>query len=119
MPTNPANPTLPGWGVQKSLGSPYEGCIITDWECATEPQVAYCQDQNGAVVHRQDYDVKRTVTATLLAPATAEPPEPDATLTVGGTAFAVLACREIESNRDFRKLALTLEAYENWPGAGA
>ena len=119
MATNPADITTPGWGVAKSLGGDYAKCIITDWECADETQVAYCQDQNGAVVHRQDYDKKTTVTATLLAPATVNLPTftagTSSTLTVDTKIFAILSCREIESNRDFRKLVLTLERYENWP----
>ena len=121
MATNPTDITTPGWGVDKSLGGDYAKCIITDWECADETQVAYCQDQNGAVVHRQDYDKKTTVTATLLAPTTVALPAFTAgstkTLTVDAKAFAILSCREIESNRDFRKLVLTLERYENWPSA--
>ena len=121
MATNPTDITTPGWGVDKSLGGDYAKCIITDWECADETQAAYCQDQNGAVVHRQDYDKKTTVTATLLAPTTVALPTFTAgstkTLTVDSKAFAILSCREIESNRDFRKLVLTLERYENWPSA--
>ena len=121
MATNPTDITTPGWGVDKSLGGDYAKCIITDWECADETQVAYCHDQNGAVVHRQDYDKKTTVTATLLAPTSVDLPTFSAgsteTLTVGTKTFAILSCREIESNRDFRKLVLTLERYENWPSA--
>lgn len=121
MATNPTDITTPGWGVDKSLGGDYAKCIITDWECADETQAAYCQDQNGAVVHRQDYDRKTTVTATLLAPTSVALPTFSAgstkTLTVDTKTFAVLSCREIESNRDFRKLVLTLERYENWPSA--
>ena len=121
MVTNPADITTPGWGVDKSLGGDYAKCIITDWECADETQAAYCQDQNGAVVHRQDYDRKTTVTATLLAPTSVALPTFSAgstkTLTIDSKTFAILSCREIESNRDFRKLVLTLERYENWPSA--
>lgn len=121
MATNPADITTPGWGVDKSLGGDYAKCIITDWECADETQAAYCQDQNGAVVHRQDYDRKTTVTATLLAPTSVALPTFSAgstkTLTIDSKTFAILSCREIESNRDFRKLVLTLERYENWPSA--
>lgn len=119
MATNPPSITTPGWGVGKTLGGDYEGCIITDWECADETQAAYCQDQNGAVVHRQDYDKKTTVTATLLAPSNIAAPKFTAgtptTLTVGSNTYAVLSCREVESNRDFRKLVLTMERYVNWP----
>ena len=119
MATNPPDASIPGWGVSKILGGDYEGCIITDWECADETQSAYCQDQNGAVIHRQDYDKKTTVTATLMAPTSITFPTftagSNATLTVDGKSFAVLSCREVESNRDFRKLVLTMERYVNWP----
>lgn len=119
MATNPTSITTPGWGVSKTLGGDYAECIITDWECADETQVAYCQDQNGAVVHRQDYDKKTTVTATLMAPTTVTLPTFTAgksdTLTVDSKVFAILSCREVQSNRDFRKLVFTLERYENWP----
>ena len=119
MVTNPPDASIPGWGVSKILNGTYKGCIITDWECADETQAAYCQDQNGAVIHRQDYDKKSTVTATLLAPSNIAAPTftagSNATLTVDGNTYAVLSCREIESNRDFRKLVLTMERYVNWP----
>ena len=119
MATNPPDASIPGWGVSKILDGKYKGCIITDWECDDETQAAYCQDQNGAVIHRQDYDKKSTVTATLLAPSNIAAPEFTAgtptTLPVADKSFAVLACREVESNRDFRKLVLTLERFENWP----
>ena len=119
MATNPADITTPGWGVTKSLGGDYANCIITDWECADETQVAYCQDQNGAVVHRQDYDKKTTVSATIMVSKETELPTftagTSSTLTVDGKSFAILSCREVQSNRDFRKVVLTLERYENWP----
>lgn len=121
MATKPPSITTPGWGVSKTLGGDYAKCIITDWECADETQSAYCQDQNGAVIHRQDYDKKTTVTATLMAPTSVKPPTftagSNATLTVDGNTYAVLSCREVESNRDFRKLVLTMERYVNWPSA--
>lgn len=121
MATNPTTITTPGWGVNKTLATPFNTCIITDWECADETQAAYCQDQNGAVVHRQDYDKKTTVTATLMAPTSVTLPTftdgSNATLKVGTQTFAILSCREVQSNRDFRKLILTLERYENWPSA--
>ena len=119
MATTPASPTTPGWGVDKTLAGDYANCVITDWECNDETQAAYAQDNKGAVFHREDYDKKTTVTATLLAPSNIAAPDFTAgtptTLTVAGKSFAVLACREVESNRDFRKLVLTLERYENWP----
>lgn len=121
MATNPPDASIPGWGVSKILDGTYEGCIITDWECDDETQAAYCQDQNGAVIHRQDYDKKTTVTATLMAPTSITFPTftagSNATLTVGSNTYAVLSCREVESNRDFRKLVLTMERYVNWPSA--
>ncbi|HIV08898.1 MAG TPA: hypothetical protein IAC79_02125 [Candidatus Spyradenecus faecavium] len=120
MPLTPASPTTPGWGVDKTLGGDYASCVVTDWELSLEAQSAYAQDNKGAVFHREDYDVKRTVTATIMAPTTASLPAlkaggADSTLTVGAETFAILSCREVESNRDFRKLVFTLERYENWP----
>ena len=121
MATNPTSIATPGWGVSKTLGGDYAECIITDWECADETQSAYCQDQNGAVVHRRDYDKKTTVTATLMAPTSVKLPAftagKSSFLTVDSKVFAILSCREVQSNRDFRKLVLTLERYENWPSA--
>lgn len=119
MATNPASITTPGWGVDKTISGAFAGGIITDWECADEAQVAYCQDQNGAVVHRQDYDKKTTVSATIMVSKETELPTftagTSSTLTVDGKSFAILSCREVQSNRDFRKVVLTLERYENWP----
>lgn len=123
MPTVPENPLTPGWGVGKELPSPFESCIITEWETATEAVTAYCQDNKGAVCHAEDYDAKTTVSATLLAPASVELSSVtpgDATvkkLTVGGVVFRILRLREIQSNTAFQKVAIELERYENWPAA--
>ncbi len=116
MATTPSNPEIPGWGVDKTI-SGYEKCIVTDWESSTETQSAYCYDNKGAVCHRQDYDTKQTITATLLAPAGTSLPAVSDNITAGGVQFAVLSCRLIESNRDFQKISLTLEAYANWPAS--
>lgn len=117
MPSDPASPLLPGWGVGKTIAEKPTH-IITDWETSKEPQSAYCYDKRGAVVHREDYDVKTTVSCTLMAPAEEELPEPDQRLTIDGVTFAILSARLIQNNRDFQKVALSLEAYENWPSAG-
>ena len=118
MALTPSNPALPGWGVDKKI-SGYETCIVTDWESSTETQSAYCYDNKGAVCHRQDYDTKQTVTATLLAPEDVSLPKVSDRLSVGGVQFAVLSFRQIESNRDFKKISLTLEAYANWPATAS
>lgn len=119
MPTTTTTegPNLPGWGVDKTIDDKPTH-IITDWETALEPQSAYCYDSKGAVVHRQDYDAKTTVTCTLMAPADEAMPNKDDRIAVGGVAFAVLSARLIQNNRDFQKVALTLESYENWPKSG-
>lgn len=115
MATTPSSPATPGWGIEKSI-SGYETCIITDWECATEFQVAYCQDQKGAVVHRECYDTKTTINATVLAPTSAKAPDKDTAISIDNNSFGVLSVREIESNKDFRKLSFSLEKYTNWDG---
>lgn len=117
MATEPANPMLPGWGVDKTIDSK-PNHIITDWETSFEPQSAYCYDKKGAVAHREDYDGKTTVTCTLMAPTNEAMLKKDDRIAVGGVAFAVLSARLIQNNRDFQKVALTLESYENWPKSG-
>lgn len=114
MATTPSNPSLPGWGVDKTITGK-ENYIVTDWESSTETQSAYCYDNKGAVCHRQDYDKKMTITATVLAPEGSSLPQTTDTFTIDGVKFALLSCRLIESNRDFQKISLTLEAYANWP----
>lgn len=118
MPSDPESPLLPGWGVDKTIAEKPTH-IITDWETASEPQSAYCYDKRGAVVHREDYDVKTSVTCTLMVPTGEELPKPERRLTIDGVTFAVLSARLIQNNRDFQKVALSLEAYANWPTQGA
>lgn len=113
----PFNPIIPGWGVDRKV-SGMENLIVADWESSTEVQSAYCYDNKGAVCRRQDYDTKKTITATVLAPEGASLSKTMDTLAIDGATFAVLSAQLIESNRDFQKIAFTLEAYANCPKAG-
>ncbi len=116
MATTSADPTIPGWGVDKSI-TDLDNNIITDWETAEEGQFAYCQDNKGAVVHREHYDTKTTITATVLFKTT----EGNAAITIDKEVsidtqkFKVASSRLIQSNKDFQKMTLTLERYTNWP----
>jgi hypothetical protein len=115
---NPASPTAPGWGVGKKFAN-YAKNIITDWETAVEPQAMNVADNNGAVCERVIYDEKTTVNATILVQDGFTLPKATDTLTVDGASFYVTNVREVQSNKDFRKVVLTLERHKNYPtGAG-
>ena len=111
---NPANPTKPGWGVGKSIDT-YKQNIITDWETTTEPQAVNVTDNNGAVCERVVYDTKTSITATLLVQEEFALPKPEDKIKVGSDQFYVVNVREVQSNKDFRKVVLTLERYEQYP----
>ena len=106
----------PVWGVTKSG---IQGGIITDWEEACESQSAYIQNETGETVYTKIYDVKKTVTCTLVSTSGATPPTAGTTVTIGTETYTVLSVRLIQNNQSAQKFAITLEAWTGAPTAKA
>lgn len=104
----------PAWGISAGNQQTNYG-VVTNFEENAEAQSAYLQNEAGATILTKVYDIKKTVSITLLAKAdTTTLPTVGNQLTIGTQKYTVLSVRTIENNQSFKKLALTLEA---WTGA--
>lgn len=102
----------PVWGVTKTFtGVPG---IITDWEGSDEAQTNTVQNEIGETIYTKVYDVKQTVTCTLVTRTNGTVPKVGDELTVGSDKYILLSIRLIQNNQSVQKHALTLE---RWAGA--
>lgn len=115
MATTPATLTHASWGVDSAItvGAPYTGCVVADFNESTEAQHANETDQNGAVVGDTVYDQKTTMQVTLQVPAGLTHPTPGTMITINGKACELISVNEIQSNRDYKKVQINLEYFPN------
>lgn len=98
------------WGVTKTLTK--APGIITDWEENNEAQTAYIQNEAGATLVTKVYDVKKTITCTVVQSADETAPDVGDTLSVDSNTYTILTVRLTQNNQSYAKYALTLEAWE-------
>ncbi|MGN0886404.1 MAG: hypothetical protein ACI4RT_05330 [Candidatus Spyradenecus sp.] len=101
------------WGVTSA--SPITG-VVTDLSVSTEAQHQPEYNQLGAVIGDLVYDERKSASATIQVASTATLPTVGGNVTIDSVTYNVLAVTLIQSNRDFRKVQLTLEA---WAGCSA
>lgn len=106
----------PVWGITKTG---ITGGIITDWEENGEAQTAYVQNESGATIYTKIYDVKKTISCTLVTNGEATPPTVGAEVTIEAVKYKVLTVRLIQNNQSVQKYALTLEAWTGAPSSAS
>ncbi len=99
----------PVWGVTKTG---IQGGVITDWEENGEAQTEYVRNEKGATIFTKVYDVKKTITCTLVTNGTATPPKEGDNATIESVKYTVLGVRLIQNNQSVQKYTLTLEAWK-------
>jgi hypothetical protein len=107
----------PVWGVTKTF-TDVPG-IITDWDGDDEAQTVYVQNEKGETVHTKVYDVRKTVTCTLvvaLDKVSAVPSVGDK-VSVDNDNYTVLSVRLTQNNQAVNKYAIKLETWSGAPSS--
>lgn len=107
----------PIWGVTKTF-TDVPG-IITDWESDDEAQSQYIQNELGETIYTKVYDVRKTVTCTLVVAldnVSAVPSVGDE-VKVDSVAYTVLSVRLTQNNQAVNKYAIKLEAWSGAPSS--
>lgn len=99
----------PVWGVTKTG---IAGGVITDWDENGEVQREYVRNEKGATIFTKVYDVKKTITCTLVTNVGATPPKEGDKATVDTVEYTVIGARLIQNNQSVQKYTLTLEAWK-------
>ncbi|MBR5879208.1 MAG: hypothetical protein IKY91_06600 [Akkermansia sp.] len=112
----PTTTIVPVWGVTKTG---VKGGIITDWDENNEAQAAYIQNETGETIHTKVYDVKKTVTCTLVSKTGEVAPNVGDSVTIEDEQYNVMGVRLIQNNQSAQKYAITLESWTGAPKAPA
>lgn len=120
MATLPQNITHAAWGVDHGLPTPFDTCVVTDYAESREPQQQYEYDQKGAVCGCVKFDTRISISATIQVPKDITLPTEGSTLIVkegegtdGSKVYLITSLTINQTNRDYRKVSLTLERYSN------
>ncbi|MGN0890764.1 MAG: hypothetical protein ACI4W7_03840 [Candidatus Spyradenecus sp.] len=98
------------WGVTSSV-SAVSG-VVTDLSVTTEAQQQPEYNEKGAVIGVVQYDKRLSATATIQVASTVSAPEVGAAVTIGSQTYYVTSATTLQNNKDFRKIQLSLEAWE-------
>ncbi|MGN0890527.1 MAG: hypothetical protein ACI4W7_02625 [Candidatus Spyradenecus sp.] len=113
MATLPANIQHAAWGVEHSLGEPFNTCVVTDYAINTELLHQPEYDQQGAVAGTTCYDTHVTLSATIQVPKGITLPTVGSLISVDDKNFLLLTCEVVQNNQAYRKLSITAERYDN------
>lgn len=103
--------TLVSWGIasnHRSIGS-VQG-IVVGWSENKSYEKADCRNEVGSRIGEVVYDVGYSVRATVQVKHGTELPAPATTITVGGRVYRFVSGEVSESNQDYTKLSMNLEA---------
>lgn len=99
------------WGVSGTVGS--VSGIATDIDINGQALIGLEQNEVGAVVGAAHYDDHTTVSATVLVAASTAKPTLGSQATIAGVTGFVTGAEVVENNMSYRKIRVTIEAYEN------
>lgn len=102
------------WGVQANVRDGIQQVvngIVTSWDCDRSAQTAPCTNEIGQRIGERVYDYSKSASCTVIVTANADVPDATTPITIGGYKFFARSGRITESNQDYRKIALSLEAW--------
>lgn len=109
--------TTVSWGVSasprqgiKSLNSGISNGIVTSWNCTTNYEKADCRNEVGSKIGEVVYDYAHSARATIQCAAGTNCPPPTTVITINEVQFHVVSAETSESNQDYHKMSVTLEA---------
>ena len=106
------------WGVSSGAPSTVAG-VVTEYTVREEAVTAEEANELGAVIGVVHYDTRKTAEFTVQVAAGTAVPSAGTAVTVSGQAYYVKTAEAVESNRDFRRIRVTAEAYANCAAATA
>lgn len=104
------------WGVSASARSGIKSIngfangIVTSWSCTTNYEKADCRNEVGSRIGEVVYDYAYSARATVQCASGTKPPAPTTLINVNDVEFHVVSAEESESNQDYTKISISLEA---------
>lgn len=104
------------WGAD-GLDATYG--IVVDCTLGNEMIHQPLENETGAVIGTSHYDTRKTISMTVQAKTAATLPTPGSQITVDGEKYACTRVDVVYSNKDYKKLRIEGEAYDNWSGTAS
>ena len=98
--------TTVSWGVSQAPRT----AIVTSWSCTTNYEKSDCRNEVGSKIGEVVYDYAYSARAVVQCAAGTKIPPVGTLITVNGVQFHVVTGETSESNQDYHKISLTLEA---------
>lgn len=104
------------WGVSAGPRGAIKGVsnfsngIVTGWNCTTSYEKSDCRNEVGSKIGEVVYDYAYSARAVVQCAAGTKIPAVGTLITVNGVQFHVVTGETSESNQDYHKISLTLEA---------
>lgn len=103
------------WGIHGSARTNikdaiYGNGIVTAWSCRVAYDKSDCRNEVGSKIGEVVYDYSYSARATLQCSSSTRLPEPTTIITINGVKFHVVDAELAESNQDFCKINVSLEA---------
>ena len=107
--------TTVSWGVSQAPRTAIKGVgfsngIVTSWSCTTNYEKSDCRNEVGSKIGEVVYDYAYSARAVVQCAAGTKIPPVGTLITVNGVQFYVVTGETSESNQDYHKISLTLEA---------
>ena len=101
------------WGVSDGTTVTGVSGVITDIDAGEDPQMEPQRNEVGAVINKTLNDRRAQVNVTVEVAAGVAKPKTGTALTVAGVQGYVMRSRVLESNKRYRAINITVEAYPN------
>ena len=101
------------WGVSDGTTVTGVSGVITDIDAGEDPQMEPQHNEVGAVIKQTLYDRRGEVNVTVEVAAGVAKPKTGTAITVAGVQGYVTRSRVVESNKRYRAINITVEAYPN------
>lgn len=101
------------WGVSDGTTVTGVSGVITDIDAGEDPQMEPQHNEVGAVIKQTLYDRRGEVNVTVEVAAGVAKPKTGTAITVAGVQGYVRRSRVVESNKRYRAINITVEAYPN------
>lgn len=95
-------------GIKSITG--FSNGIVTGWDCTTSYEKSDCRNEVGSKIGEVVYDYAYSARATVQCASGTKPPEPTTLITINGIEFHVVNSEESESNQDYCKISISMEA---------
>lgn len=107
--------TTVSWGVSQAprtaiKSGGFSNGIVTSWSCTTNYEKSDCRNEVGSKIGEVVYDYAYSARAVVQCAAGTKIPPVGTLITVNGVQFHVVTGETSESNQDYHKISLTLEA---------